>query len=82
MTRKSFYLKRAAWGLVTVSVAALPLHAFISRHASGYVAELAVSLFVAALFLGLLQPKENRNRWLPAELTFLAYIVHAIFPCA
>jgi hypothetical protein len=74
--------KRIGWAFVVASAAALPLHAFITPHQSKPVLAFGLFAFLAVLLISLFQPGTSRNRWLPALLAFVLYMVHGLFPCA
>jgi hypothetical protein len=74
--------KRIEWAVVIASAAVLPLHAFVTAHQSKAVATFGLFAFLAALLISLFQAQTSRNRWLPALVAFVLYLVHGMFPCA
>ena len=74
--------KRVERAMVMASAAALPVHAFVTAHQSKPVAAFGLFAFIAALLISLFQPRTSRNRWLPALIAFVLYMVHGLFPCA
>lgn len=70
--------KTIAWGIVLVGVVSLSLHALVSRHAGSILSGWSFVAFAAALILGLLQPRADAKRFLPALCALVVSILHSL----
>ena len=70
--------KSIAWGIVLVSIVSLSLHAFISHHAGSILSGLSFVAFAVAVILGLLQPRADAKRFLPALCALVVSILHSV----
>ena len=69
--------KAVAWALVVISVASLPLHAVVSHRARNTLSGLSFVAVGVALLLGLLQPRSDTKRFLPALCVLAASVLHS-----
>jgi len=69
--------KAIAWTIVAISIASLPLHAFISHHASSKLSGLSFVGFAVTLLLGLIHSRTDTKRFLPSLCALLVCFVHS-----
>ena len=69
--------KTFAWGIALVSVVSLSLHALISHHAGSILSGWSFVAFALAVILGLLQPRADAKRFLPALCALVVSILHS-----
>jgi hypothetical protein len=70
--------KAVAWSIIIISIASLPLHAMVSQRAGGTLSGLSFVAFGVGVLLGLLQPRSDTKRFLPALYALVVACLHSV----